>query len=248
MTYTVQHGLLRGLRRRGGLGFLPQRLTGGGETAEHRFWAALPLTGLAVYDIGAYHGLMTMFFARQAQQVIAFEPNSRNRARLTENLALNGIKNVLVRPIGIGATAGEAVMDFDPLLAGGATVRQAGALDRHMDASRRQTETIMVTTLDEDVRSQRLPAPDLIKIDIEGLELSALQGATATLDSAHPALFLEMHGETRNEKRSKVRAIVAFLEGRRYPNILHVESGTRITSANSDIAAQGHLYCRRDGA
>ena len=47
------------------------------------------LSDLVVYDIGAFHGLLTMYFARSARQVISYEPNSRNHHRLTENLRLN---------------------------------------------------------------------------------------------------------------------------------------------------------------
>ena len=44
ITYTQRHGLIRGMRRQGGLGFLPAVLAGGHhETAEHRFLRQLDL-------------------------------------------------------------------------------------------------------------------------------------------------------------------------------------------------------------
>ena len=39
-----------------------------------------------------------------------------------------------------------------------------------------------------------------------------------------------------------VAAIVAFLEAHHYARILHVESGTRISSANARVAREGHLF------
>ena len=42
----------------------------------------------------------------------------------------------------------------------------------------------------------------------------------------------------------RVRAIVEHLWGFDYCNILHVESGTRTTPENTEIAAQGHLYAQ----
>jgi len=103
-------------------------------------------------------------------------------------------------------------------------------------------EEIPITTLDEDIRDNGLPAPDFIKIDIEGLESEALLGARQTL-AAHPALFLEMHGETMNEKRRKCSEIVAILEKAGYHDIFHVESSSQVTSANTAVAVEGHLYC-----
>lgn len=56
-------------------------------------------------------------------------------------------------------------------------------------------------------------------------------GARHTISSCRPRLFLEMHGETMNLERKNVGAI------------LHVESGSAINVSNSDVAAEGHLYC-----
>jgi FkbM family methyltransferase len=71
-------------------------------TAEQQFWCDLDLSGMTVYDIGAFHGLLTLFFASRAKAVVCFEPNTQNHKRLMENLMLNGIKNVEVRKVGVG--------------------------------------------------------------------------------------------------------------------------------------------------
>src|SRR5580704_10090805 len=70
-TYTVRHGLAAGMKRRGGLWFLP---FGGAETEEERFLRQLDLSGKVVYDIGAFEGILSMFFSRRAKQVVAYEP------------------------------------------------------------------------------------------------------------------------------------------------------------------------------
>lgn len=105
------------------------------------------------------------------------------------------------------------------------------------------SEQVSIMTLDDDIREMSLPAPDVIKIDVEGGELAVLVGARNTLLTHRPQLFLEMHGETMNLKRQNVAAIVDYLNDLGYCNILHIESGTEIDASSSAVAAEGHLYC-----
>jgi hypothetical protein len=100
ITYTVRRGLLKGMRRKGGLGWVPALLSPDVLTAEQEFWRTLNLTGMNVYDVGAFHGLLTFFFASRAKAVVCFEPNNANHKRLMENLKLNRFSNVEVRKVG----------------------------------------------------------------------------------------------------------------------------------------------------
>jgi len=243
VTYTVRHGLLTGMRRRGGLGWIPQVLVGGAESKEVGFFRRLDLSGLVVYDVGAFQGLMTLHFARRAGSVVCFEPNTRNRARLVENLTLNGLTNVTVRSCGLGSRERKHTMAFLPLMPGGGSLDEETVAHLKLNSAT-ALEEIEVTTLDLERRREHLPPPDFIKIDIEGYELEALHGARETLVGSHPALYLEMHGETIAEKRRKVVAIVEHLVDLGYRTIEHVESGAPINSANSSQAMEGHLYCR----
>lgn len=243
VTYTVRHGLLQGMRRKGGLGWAPAFLSQSLESAEIRFWRDLDLKGAVVYDVGAFCGMLTLFFARQAARVVAYEPNSKNRARLIENIELNNLSNVTVRNVGAGSANTLMTMSYDPLMGGGAKLQDSQSAPSN--GAGLSTEEITLTTLDSDRAAMNLPAPDFIKIDIEGWELEALRGARQTLQSLHPALFLEMHGDTLVEKRRKTAEIVDFLEALGYDNIVHVETGTSITADNAHSAAIGHLYCRR---
>jgi FkbM family methyltransferase len=241
VTYTVRHGLLQGMKRKGGLGWLPGRFSSVLDTPEYRFWKSLDLTGQTVYDVGSFHGLLALYFASKAKQVICYEPNPRNRARLQENVALNRLNNVLVRDVGLGSKPGKFEMVFNPLMPGGSSIDPKTAGELLRSGAPVVKVEIEIATLDQDRGDQTLPAPDFIKIDTEGLEFDILKGALTTLEK-RPVLFLEMHGETMEEKKRKVAEIVAFLEKLRY-DIRHVESGASITSANSGAAAEGHLHC-----
>jgi FkbM family methyltransferase len=230
VTYTIRNGLNKGLRRRGGLGWLPFESN---DTPEARFWKELDLDGKVVYDIGAFHGLLTIHFARRAKTVVAWEPNSRNRQRLTENVRVNSFRNVIIRPYGLSSQNMQAKMSFDPRAAGTASI-DAKIAGGSME------EIVEIRMLDQE---QGLEKPDLIKVDVEGFELNVLDGGLRTL-AEHPALFLEMHGADPADKRDRVAAIVNRLWSVGYRNILHVESRNQITPENTAVAAQGHLYVR----
>jgi FkbM family methyltransferase len=229
MTYTVRNGLNKGLRRRGGLGWIPLDQ----DNEEILFWKSLDLKGKVVYDIGAFHGLLTIYFASHADYVVAWEPTSRNRQRLNDNIRLNSFTNVIVRPYGLASKPSNAQMTIDPLEPGTASLDSGIALGG-------ESETIELRTLDDE---QGLRPPDLVKIDVEGFELEVLKGAGRTLEHK-PDLFLEMHGASPEDKTRRVVAIVDHLWASGYRNIFHVETKLAITPQNAAEASQGHLYAR----
>jgi FkbM family methyltransferase len=242
--YTVRHGLLRGLKRKGGLGFLPQWAVGRtDDTAEARLFASLDLRGKVVYDVGGFEGLITMFFATRAKAVVVYEPNPSSRHRLEDNLRLNGIRNVTVRGVGVGAQSGTLELVYDPSMPGGATAQEGVA--RQVIASTRamRREQISVVRIDDDVANRHLPLPDLAKIDVEGMELDVLRGMRQVLQKARPRLYIEMHGATADDKRSNARDVVRELAENGYADIVHVESGRRVTLDSTEYAAEGHLFC-----
>jgi FkbM family methyltransferase len=244
VTYTVRHGLLKGMKRKGGLGWVPAMFSPHAETAEQQFWSGLDLRGMTVYDVGAFQGLLTLFFASRAGAVVCFEPNTQNRKRLIENLMLNRIEDVKVLNVGVGSRRETRRMVASPLMPGGASVEGEAVEGLLQSGWKTVVEEISIVTLDEEIARASLPAPDFIKIDIEGWEIEALRGSRHTLELYKPALFLEMHGETIREKKRKVAQIVAFLWGINYRCIRHIETGTTITPENTAVAMRGHLHCQ----
>lgn len=242
--YTIRHGLAKGLRRKGGLGWVPSWVGGAtSETAETAFLGRLDLRDKVVFDVGGFQGVLAMFFARLATQVVVYEPNPSSRERLQDNLALNAFTNVTVRPVGVGEKNEELELVFDPLMAGGASANANVAGQIRSSARNLRVETITIVSLDDEV-ADGVPAPDFVKIDVEGMELGVLKGMRKLLRSHQPVLYIEMHGATMEEKRANSRAVVDELFASGYTNILHIETQQQVTPETSDIAARGHLHCR----
>jgi FkbM family methyltransferase len=237
-TYTIRHGLAAGLRRRGGCGFVPWPRKW---TPEERFFWDLDLRDTVVYDIGSFEGLLAMFFSRTAPAVVAWEPNPVSREKIAANLRLNGIQNVVLRDVGLSDVRGECTIAYDPLMPGAASAAASVAGQIRDTASRVVEQPIRTVRLDDDVREQSLPAPGFIKIDVEGMELSVLRGAESTLKTFKPALFLELHGSDDRDKRRNAREIASALWDVGYRDIMHVETGARLTPVT--IERPSHIFC-----
>ncbi len=244
LTYTVRHGLIRGMRRKGGFGFLPAVLMSRDQNqSELNFLESLDLSGKVVYDIGAFQGIMTLFFALHARAVITYEPHPDNFRRLMENIGLNHLQNVTAFNRGIADCEGAIEMAWDPRMLGAATGDPSIASQIQGSMPEAPVIKIGVARLDDEIERHRLPPPDLVKIDIEGMELSALKGMKKLLAARRPQLYLEMHGATEEEKERKAKEILEFLTQAGYESVRHVETRMTITPSNISTARTGHLFC-----
>lgn len=240
ITYTQRRGLLKGMRRKGGLGFLPS----GAVNREEAFLRSLPLAGKVIYDIGAFEGLFTLFFAARAKQVIAFEPNPQNQTKCITNIALNRLTNVNLIQEGVSAADGIVTLTFDPLMPGAGTSDPLIGDQVQQQARHAKRLRIRVMALDDHIAEKDLPIPDLIKIDIEGLELDALEGMRQTIAKRHPELYIELHGATIAQKIEISHSVIRFLEAHGY-TIYEIEHGRHLTSATLGDHRPSHIYCEK---
>ncbi len=165
--------------------------------------------GDAVYDVGANVGLYSCVMARlvgSQGQVFAFEPDTRNYRRLRENLALNGLMNVLAvgKALGEGTSSAHLYMfENDPW---------RSTLVRPQTDEMSRGESVDVVAGDQFRRDKNLPLPVVVKIDVEGSEYAVIRGLRETL--ADPACLLvccEIH-PTLLPKGLQPRDIVELLE------------------------------------
>jgi hypothetical protein len=64
--------------------------------------------------------------------------------------------------------------------------------------------TIPTIALDNFVANNKNQPPKILKIDIEGAELLALQGASRVIKEFHPVIFLATHGYEINKACCKL--------------------------------------------
>ena len=134
------------------------------------------------YDLGASVGYVTLLMASRTKQVFSFEPAPHASAELERQVAANDFRNVsLVRK---------------PLSDRVQTVRFAlteaaygsSIVDGETEWPVQELET---TTLD--LFAAEHPAPNFLKIDIEGAEGAALAGGRRTLEAHRPTICCEVH-------------------------------------------------------
>lgn len=243
--YTVRHGLAKGLKRRGGLGFIPFPRGLEPSRREVAFLERLEFTAQTVYDIGGWEGIFTLFFARRigtTGRLVTFEPNPRNYARIVENVRLNGFMNADVRRLAVGAKPGRASLVFPT----DETAR--GSLVGDIQEQIQQEKNIAAIEVDVDTIDHQialgLPEPDFVKIDVEGFERDTLEGMARLIARRRPKLYIEVHGANMQRKLENATLVVEYLWRAGY-QIHHVESASTLDHPSSiRFAIEGHLYCQ----
>ncbi|MGB0063749.1 MAG: FkbM family methyltransferase [Terracidiphilus sp.] len=147
--------------------------------------------GSVVWDVGANMGLFSFAAAGLAGaqgRVYAFEPDAvmarllRRSARLNPQAApVEVISCAIAEDLGLAhfeiaqrSRASNALEGFQ--------LSQGGGV--------RDVETVVTASLDW--LAERLPAPDVLKIDVEGAELAVFRGAQQMLKSKRPILLFEL--------------------------------------------------------
>jgi FkbM family methyltransferase len=148
--------------------------------------------GSIIVDGGCNAGFFTIPVAQLTQgrniRIIAFEPQRQLFQATAGSLALNGYDHVFLHNVGLGEEPGIAQLpaidyslaqDFGTVqLSDDTTVEEDGWMnDRVVD----------ITSID----AMELPGLDFFKLDVEGYEVPALNGAINTIKKYRPWLWVE---------------------------------------------------------
>ena len=141
------------------------------------------------FDIGANIGSYTLVASEQGNaQVVAFEPHPTTVKLLSENVRLNGRKNVTVCPMALGQREGSLwLTDY------------AGSSVNHSVAQHEgRTVEVPCRRVDTFCDEQGV-TPNYVKLDVEGFEFDVLTGFGSQLHCVE-LLFIELIG--LSEQRS----------------------------------------------
>lgn len=136
--------------------------------------------GMTVVDLGANVGFYTLLAAKivgPSGKVYAFEPEPSRYALLARNIVANGYTNVLALNKAVSNTPSRTSLYLDP------RYNPAGHQLHDATGTRR---SVLVETVSLDGYFSEGATVDVIKMDIQGAEMLALQGMERLLQRSRP--------------------------------------------------------------
>lgn len=163
--------------------------------------------GDVFWDVGANVGAYSLVAARAGGgrvRVVAVEPAYATYAALCDNVVLNGLADVISPlPLVLGDAPRVGVLSYSAVEAGAAIHTLDGAVERRLDVAFRQP--VLVHSVDDLVERFGLPAPTLMKVDVDGAEAAVLAGAARTLAAGTVRSLLV---EVERERTGDLLAVV----------------------------------------
>jgi FkbM family methyltransferase len=140
-------------------------------------------TGRAtLLDIGALHGLFSLAFTANhpSRQALAVEASPIAFAKLLYNIHANPSCRINAEEVALSDHCGKLSMVYE----------WEHAVANPIEAGR--SLSVPATTGNE-LCARKNFTPDVIKIDVEGYELSVLRGLSTILENHKPLIFIEVH-------------------------------------------------------
>ncbi|HEY2135386.1 MAG TPA: FkbM family methyltransferase [Xanthobacteraceae bacterium] len=158
-----------------------------------------------IYDIGAYRGGWTRLAAEvfPDAKFVLFEANSDHAGEL----ASSGHRHVVAA---LGAQDGGARAFHVPRQGDATGASLYVENTPHYAGANLQVREIATVRLDTLVARDQLPAPDLIKIDVQGAELDVMAGASRTLQGVS-ALIVEVSLIDYNKSAPLIAAVMSAI-------------------------------------
>lgn len=176
--------------------------------------------GDLVIDCGANVGLFTCLAAAWVGAeggVVACEPSPATMELLRDNVDLNGFGWVDLREVALAGEPGRLRLQvFDPGSGFSSFAPE--------DAGGASEVDVEVTTIDK-LAGDLLARIKLVKLDVEGAELRALQGASRLIERARPDFIVELEPEHLERQSSSIDEVQALFEAAGYAGYAITEGG-----------------------
>ncbi len=163
--------------------------------------------GMVAVDLGANLGYVTLKMAEivgTGGKVYAIEPSTHNYRILQKNIKTNGYGgNVFHYQLALSNMCG-----IDKFYISDST--NLGGMTQTVHTN--EAEEVSISTLDEFMKDKEYP--NFIKMDIEGHEVEALEGAFNTLRNSPPPvkILMEIHTVYYDENHSLEKQLIKILE------------------------------------
>jgi FkbM family methyltransferase len=172
--------------------------------------------GSVVIEVGGHIGYLSIYFSdivKSDGRVYVFEPGKNNLPYIRKNI--EGLKNLQLIEKAVGNKCGKTKFYIENITGqNNSLMKDYKVLNKNKEFSflsekSREIEEveIEITTLDNYCEKENIK-PDFIKIDVEGAELSVLEGMVNCLRNYRPRIMLEV---TRD-----IKAVLKILKEEKY--------------------------------
>jgi FkbM family methyltransferase len=189
--------------------------------------------GMTFLDVGANVGIFSILAAQlvgPTGRVFSFEPELNNFRRFVRNLSINHFTNITVNRLALMDRVGSISLKVlaedgwgmyssvgEPLRG----VKDPKGLSGHIVRQR-----VECSTLDDFVRQNRLGRIDMVKVDVEGAELSILKSGKRLLGGeSAPVLIVEFNRITTRACGYDLVTLKKYLEALGYTLYRVIEEG-----------------------
>jgi len=211
-------------------------------------------SGGAVTDVGANIGLISIPVAlllrregRARARVFALEPVADNCAALRRNVGLNRLEDqVRVLQVGAGDVEVSTHVHIEDRLCAGQGTGTASILPSGSSAGP-DGVPVTVRTIDS-LRSEGVIAEvcAVVKLDTDGYDLKALEGAVSMLRTDRPFVFGEFDAQMLGWHDQSVRDVLALASDLGYEVRARRGSGFRFASVQAESHRQDLLLVPRE--
>ncbi len=202
------------------------------ESNELDYLKTLQIQNFVCLDVGANIGYWSKFLSEisKVKSVHAFEPDPVTCKILENNLV--GL-NVIVNQVAIGDLDGNLELFLNPLHSGD---------NRPIFTEGYLPIKVPCLTLDTYVKKANLNRVDFVKIDIQGGEVSALEGSVDLLHRFRPLFLVEIWPELVTVGVGINHYITGFVEQNNYRAYM-IENGLPLYLSKSELSEfRGNLF------
>ena len=156
------------------------------------------------YDVGANVGMYSIFAAIVSQsKVFSFEPEANNFQMLMENIILNNLSDKIIPyPIGISDKTSLTTLHMNIFDKGSSHHTVGDSIDHNLNEIKtKYKQGIFSTTLDDLFNNWKLPQPNYLKIDVDGIEFKIISKSKKLLsDNKLKSVLIEINPHREEDK------------------------------------------------